>query len=145
MKLFRIWTTVCSSILALVLALTLVPSSVAANVSETPNDVVTIRTINLNFNGLVTEGPSRGTRIAGLLRLNVGDEGRIVGSLFLRDSHTQIPVRGFLRGGSITLTFDLGEGGIINGRGTFVGSSLRGTFFGPERGDRGVWSASPLH
>lgn len=96
-----------------------------------------------NFEGSVTEGPSKGTELNGELSLTPAADGTVSGALTIGD--TAIPVTGRLAGTNISVTFDLGGGTYIFGIGRIFSDGIaRGPFVGPASGDQGRWRAEPI-
>jgi hypothetical protein len=100
---------------------------------------------SFNFSGTVRRGPSSGTTIAGLLALSIDGDGDFTGTLTVGD--TKIPVKGELddEGAEIEVRFDLGDGVMIRGEGDRTeDGGYAGSFKGPQSGDRGDWTATPV-
>jgi hypothetical protein len=96
------------------------------------------------FEGRVRKGPSKGTLLAGPLRLTPGEAGSVAGTLTLEDG-TAVPVSGRLASGNLNVTFDLGNDVLIFGIGQADEDGVfKGPFIGPAAGDSGKWEASPL-
>lgn len=130
-------------------AFSLTPTAGAATVSaNAPNNTTVVTT---TFTGAVITGTDMGTIIAGPITLTVGIHGRFSGSGFfaLTQSVTRtvtvaVTTTGAISGSAVEATYYLRNGArlIASGR-VSTGFVFRGTFFGPRRGDVGLWKEQP--
>jgi hypothetical protein len=96
------------------------------------------------FEGTVRKGPSKGTELAGELKLRPAEDGTVVGALTVANG-TEIGVSGRLSNGNLSVAFDLGELGYVFGIGQAdQDGEFEGSFIGPGEGDSGKWEATPI-
>lgn len=122
-------------VLAVALLLTAVPARPAAAAS---GDLLYF------FEGRVRKGVSKGTELAGELKLTPASDGTVAGTLTLGNG-TAISVAGRLANGNLSVSFDLGNGVYVFGIGQADEDGVfKGPFIGPAAGDSGRWQASPI-
>lgn len=98
------------------------------------------------FNGVVTEGTNKDLILDGTLTISLSEadedgSSSVTGSL--ETAGGTYPVTGTLASdNTISVTFDLGEGGEIVGEGIVAADgNISGTFTGPAADDQGTWTA----
>ena len=99
------------------------------------------------FEATLLRGPSAGTALTGTLTLDIDADGALSGAL--EQPNEIIPVSGKIRGGSIHLQFDLGNGTRLRGIGQVehpftCSGSIEGSAIGPLPRDGGNWSFAVL-